>query len=132
MDQDDNKPKESSDTPSASEPTAQDVVLIHGRSPDGKGLAVLRHRENRLEHGLIAPMEHGKPIHGEVVRLKPRPEFPLLCDVQVEYKPDELRPALPQDKSAATRGPGQVATEQYRANWDRIFQSHVPGSDELN
>jgi hypothetical protein len=103
----------------ASEPLGNaDVVLINGRSPDGKGLSVIRHRNNELEQGLVMPLEQGKPIHGEVVTLQPRPEFPLLCDVRVECtRPNsegsEARPVA--------KGPGQVATDQYRTNWDRIF-----------
>jgi hypothetical protein len=96
-----------------------DIVLIHGRSPDGKGLSVIRHRNDQLEQGLVMPLEQGKPIHGEVVTLRPRPEFPLLCDVRVECS----RPSgEPQDNARPVgKGPRQVATEQYRTNWDRIF-----------
>ncbi len=111
---------------------SKDVVLIHGPSPDGKGLAVLRHRDNRLERGLVMPMEHGKPIHGEVVTLQPRREFPLICDVKVEYSSNEAQAATPTDTRALAKGPGQVATDEYRTNWDRIFQSRTQSSGDLN
>ncbi len=105
---------------STSEPARKnDVVLIHGRSPDGKGLSVIRHRNDQLEQGLVMPLEQGRPIHGEVVTLRPRPEFPLLCDVHVEC----ARPSSEarSDARPVAKGPGQVATDQYRTNWDRIF-----------
>jgi hypothetical protein len=109
-----------------------DVVLVHGRSPDGKGLSVLRHRNDRLEQGVVMPLEHGKPIHGEVVTLKPRPEFPLLCDVHVECpKTATSEPDIDVSR-AASKGPGQVATEQYRANWDKIFDRRTSSGGNLN
>lgn len=112
--------------------SGRDVVLIHGPSPDGKGLAVLRHRENRLERGLVMPMEHGKPIHGEVVTLQPRREFPLICDVKVQYSPTEALTTPNIDGRALVKGPGQVATDEYRTNYDRIFQVRTHSNGDLN
>ena len=68
-----------------------DVALIHGGTPDGEGLRVIRKRRERIELALVKPLVQGVPITGEVVSLKPRPEFPLLCDVKVEL---EAPPAL--------------------------------------
>ena len=98
-----------------------DVALIHGRTPDGQGLKVIRKRRQRLELAHVRPLETGVPITGEVVSLKPRPEFPLLCDVKVEL---EAQPTS--DVTASPRptgsGPAQVATDRYRENWDRIWK----------
>lgn len=58
----------------------QDVVLIRGVTDEGD-VAVLRARDDRVEAGLVRPIEEGQPLSGEVVKLKPRKEFPLLCDV---------------------------------------------------
>ena len=121
-----------SGTTVTNETPVKDVVLIHGTSPDGKGLAVLRHRENRLERGLVMPIEHGKPIHGEVVTLQPRREFPLLCDVKVEYSPAEDQSVETTDRRSLAKGPGQVATDNYRTNWDRIFHSRPSSGGDLN
>jgi hypothetical protein len=112
--------------------SAPDVVFIRGRSKDGKRLSVIRHRDNQLEHGLVVPLEHGKPIHGEVVRLTPRPEFPLLCDVHVECADPTVRNTTMTDAPAPKKGPGQVATEQYRNNWERIFDRKPPTGEGLN
>jgi hypothetical protein len=92
-----------------------DVALIHGRTPDGQGLRVIRRRDDRLELADVRPLEQGKPIHGEVVRMTPRANFPLLCDVETEI------PA-PSVSAHAHKGPAQVATDTYRKNWDAIFQ----------
>jgi hypothetical protein len=95
-----------------------DVALIHGRTPDGEGLRILRKREDRLEIGAVHPLKEGVPITGEVVTLTPRPEFPLLCDVKTEM----AAPKPSADVASGTRhGPAQVATDQYRENWDRIW-----------
>jgi len=126
-----NKNPDGEPAPTEVERSGNDVVLIHGKTADGKGLAVLRHRDNRLEHGLVMPVEHGKPIIGEVVTLQPRREFPLLCDVKVQYSPAVAKPVEGQGRRL-TKGPGQVATDVYRSNWDRIFQPQTKSGGELN
>ena len=96
----------------------EDVALIHGRTPDGEGLRILRKREDRLELGAVHPLKEGVPITGEVVTLTPRPNQPLLCDVKTEL----AAPKPSEDVASGTRhGPAQVATDQYRENWDRIW-----------
>lgn len=100
-------------------PSHDDVALIHGRTEDGQGLRILRKRQDRLEVGAVMPLLPGKPIQGEVVRLEPRADFPLLCDVHVEYSP--------QAKSRGTSaGPAQVASDSYRENWELIFGKREP------
>ena len=100
------------------EPEGSDVALIHGKTADGEGLRIIRRREDRIELGAVRPLKEGAPIAGEVVSLTPRPDFPLLCDVKVQYSASAAS-----DVPAAPRhGPAQVATDQYRENWDRIWQ----------
>ncbi len=111
---------------------SSDVVLIHGRSPDGKGLSVIRHRNDQLEQGFVMPLEHGKPVHGEVVTLRPRPECRLLCDVSVECSSPTAATAVTGDSRAIAKGPSQVATDQYRTNWDRIFDRSSSSRKDLN
>ena len=103
-------------------PTTSDVALIHGVAPDGDGIQILRARENRVELGVVRPLREGAPITGEVVTLRPRPSFPALCDVETHFKPaapvaDTTAPPL----LAARTGPAQVATDEYRRNWDAIW-----------
>jgi hypothetical protein len=100
------------------EPAASDVALIHGKTEDGAGLRIIRRREDRLEFGAVRPLKEGAPIAGEVVSLTPRPEFPLLCDVKVEYAPPASDTA---EATPSRHGPAQVATDRYRENWDRIW-----------
>jgi hypothetical protein len=108
------------------------VVLIHGVTSDGQGLHVLRRRDGRIEAGAARPLKHGQPIQGEVVRLKPRKEFPLLCDVEVEVAVP--KPKAPEAQSAeeptgtGRKGPARVTTERYRENWDAIWAR--PNKDE--
>jgi hypothetical protein len=96
-----------------------DLALIHGRTPDGEGLRVIRKRRERIELAQVRPLEQGMPITGEVVTLKPRPEFPLLCDVKTEL---EAPPPADVATRPAHSGPAQVATDRYRENWDRIWK----------
>lgn len=107
----------------------EDVVLVRGVTADGEGLAVIRKREDRVELGAVHPLKEGKPIHGEVVRLKPRADFPLLCDVEVAMPalPETAAPrALP---AAPRKGPAQVSNARYRENWDAIWKK--PAKREL-
>jgi hypothetical protein len=97
---------------------SDDVALIHGKTPDGEGLRIIRKREDRLEFGAVHPLKEGTPITGEVVTLTPRPEFPLLCDVKTELAAQK---ATADVTSAPRHGPAQVATDQYRENWDKIW-----------
>jgi hypothetical protein len=94
---------------------------VHRVTPDG-AVHVIRRRGDQLEAGALQPLREGVPIQGEVVSLRPREDFPLLCDVQTLYKP----PAPPQAAAAPParrKGPAQVATDVYRDNWDSIWSS---------
>jgi hypothetical protein len=98
-----------------SESRGEDVALVCGVSQDGEGLEIIRKRGERLETGTVRRLQSGKPIHGEVVRLRPRENAPLVCDVEVEV-------AHPQAAAlAANSGPAQVATDNYRKNWEAIY-----------
>jgi hypothetical protein len=94
-----------------------DVALVCGVSGDGQGIDIIRKRGDRIETGTVRRLEQGKPIHGEVVRLKPRESSPLVYDVEVEIP----APAPAQTASPASSGPAQVATDNYRKNWDAIY-----------
>lgn len=104
------------------------MVLVRGASEDGQALAVLRKRGDRIEPGIARALQPGKPIMGEVVRLKPRPGFPLLCDVEVEL---EAPGGKPTERRSAS-GPARVASDAYRRNWDAIWQRGGSGDPALN
>ncbi|MEO8904439.1 MAG: hypothetical protein ABI488_18860 [Polyangiaceae bacterium] len=114
---------------------ALDVALIHGVTPDGEGLQILRARENRLELGALRPLREGAPITGEVVTLRPRPNAPALCDVEVHVKAPEAAPTddrqVPR-AALAHPGPAQVATDEYRRNWDSIWSRPADKSKLVN
>ncbi len=104
-------------------PDGPDVVVIHGVTADGKGLQVLRARGGEIETGAVKPLEEGKPILGEVVRLRPRKACPLVCDVEVdlEAKAGSDGESEPLDAATTRKGPAQVASNAYRQNWDAIW-----------
>jgi hypothetical protein len=120
-----------------------DVVLVHGKTEDGKGAQVLRARPGRLEAGEVRAVESGRPLApgGQLVQLSPR-GTPNLYDVKVEYEvPGAIAaasaPALSQGLASGagpgrtqakpptaerpSGGPAQVATEAYRDSWERTF-----------
>ena len=119
------------DDSAPAEPKASDTVLIHGVSDDGQALAVLRAREDRIEAGVVRPVKEGEAVMGELVRLKPRPEFPLVCDVEVELPSPVAKRVAPNDK-LSHGGPAQVATPRYRENWDAIWARPKRGGSEPN
>jgi hypothetical protein len=124
-----NKKPAGDELPAPAAAPSSDVALIHGPTADGEGLRILRARDNRLEIGAIRPLRDGAPITGEVVTLRPRPSFPALCDVDVSYKPA----AVPSDReerrvAVSHHGPAQMATDDYRKNWDAIWSG--PASKE--
>ncbi len=121
---------------------SSDVVLIHGVTEDGKGLNVLRARDERLEVGQVRPLEEGKPLQGDVVKLKPRPEAPFVCDVETQVKMPSSGATAPRTAArtakvegaaeARRKGPPQVATRAYRENWEAIWPTPAKKSELLN
>jgi hypothetical protein len=91
-----------------------DVVYIHGPTESGEALHVLRQRDDRIEVGQIRGLRPGAPIHGELVRLRPREGTERLFDVDV---------LLAAPEHAVHAGPPQVASNAYRHNWDLVFGS---------
>ncbi|MBK7579635.1 MAG: hypothetical protein IPI67_05440 [Myxococcales bacterium] len=112
-------------------PVADDVVLLGNQSADGKSIGVVRLRDGNVEVGKVQPLEEGKPIIGEVVKLTPRADAPRVCDVEVAYKPPAMSagPSTKDEMPTArtTSGPPQVATDGYRRNWDAIWARKKPG-----
>lgn len=102
---------------------ARDVVLV-GEPKEGGAVDVVRLREDRVEAGELRPIEEGKPLYGELVKLSPRGEHPRLFDVDV------LAAAPPRQSDAAERGhrgPALVNSEAFREGWESVF-----GSRSLN
>ena len=104
----------------------KDAILIHGVSQDGETMAVLRARDDRVEAGVLRTVKAGQPLSGEVLKLTPRPEFPLLCDVEVQVPAGMINASGGTEakaKAESSRGrPAQVATDTYRENWDAIWR----------
>lgn len=107
-----------------------DVALVHAVDPDGS-VHVIRRRGDRLEAGALQPLREGQPIRGEVVALRPRSaSFPALCDVEVLYQPPAQPAAASDAPTPQRKGPAQIATASYRANWDSIWSRKR--SEQLN
>ena len=116
-------------SPKKPQKASSDVVLIHGVTEDGRGLNVLRARNQSIEAGQVRPLEHGKPLQGDVVKLRPRRGAPFLCDVETEVSSSELASTSPGASSApARKGPAQGASSAYRDNWEAIWRR--AGKDE--
>ena len=143
----DSKSETLPDAPDAPEATAEtpiersrdqargtDVLLVHGVTTDGAGLNVIRQRDQQLELGAIHPARPGRPIHGELVKLRPRSDCPLVYDVDVQYSPTDSKPRsgdTARRQAGSRRGPARVASDAYRTNWDAIW-AHPPKDDLIN
>ncbi len=111
----------SADGPQRKNGDAFDVVLMHGPTNDGEGARVLRARPGRIDTGEVRPMREGRPLlaGAEVVRLERRADAPALFDVHVECA---VPPGnAPKRLTPAQNGPAQVATPEYRENWELTF-----------
>jgi hypothetical protein len=103
---------------------SRDVALLYAPTDDGKGARILRSRDGNLEAGEVRPIKDGQPLQGgELVRLEPRTDAPCVCDVHVLHEAPRAAATSP----AAPSGPAQVATDDYRLNWDRVFGSAERG-----
>jgi len=113
----DENPKQPTTPPPAlakeATPPSNDVVLLGPPTADGAGVHVLRARDERIETGELRNLEEGKPVTGEIVTLAPRKENPRVCDVKESYRPPT---------AAKLKGPAQVATKEYRDNWEEVFK----------
>jgi hypothetical protein len=96
----------------------KDVALLYAPTDDGKGARILRSRDGNLEAGEVRPVKDGQPLSGaELVRLEPRSDAPCVCDVHVLHEGNASTSPSPE----STGRPAQVATDDYRVNWDRVF-----------
>ncbi len=119
------------DSHDSARPGSRDVALIHGVTPDGD-LKVIRQRADQIEVGAVRPLREGVPITGEVVRLTPRKDFPLLCDVTTELAAPAPKQDVAESAVVGHKGPAQVATNRYRENWDAIWSRPTPKGEVLN
>ena len=90
-----------------------DIALVLGASDDGQRVGVLRQRGDEAQLAVLEKAEEGRPLHGDLVRLRAREE-PHLYDVETVF-------AAPRAAPRATSGPAQVASSRYRSNWGRVF-----------
>jgi hypothetical protein len=107
----------------------KDFVLVHSPTDDGAGVNVLRARQDRLEVGTMRPLEEGRPIHGEVVKLTPRPEMPMLFEAETAFlgqdtpkQSKQKGKPVAESERGTSAGPAQVASDTYRKNWDVIWK----------
>ena len=109
-----------------------DRVLIQGISESGDAMAVLRAREDRIEAGIVRPVKEGTPVEGELLRLRPHKDYPLLCDVDVELPAGTVNATGASEHKTSHNGPAQVATDSYRENWDAIWKKKPSKKQLLN
>lgn len=121
MSQKSGRPKPESPSKPKPKRGSKDVMLIHGVSEDGESMAVLRAREDRVEAGVIRTVKEGEVPQGELLKLTPRPETPLICDVETQLPAGVINASGGSDRKTSHHGPAQVATREYRSNWDKIW-----------
>lgn len=74
----------------------------------------IRHRSNcTTEAGFVKQAKEGEPLYDGAVLLEPRGQEPGAFNVVSTYK-------------AQKSGPAQVATNEYREGYDRIFGGSQP------
>ena len=103
----------------------EDVALLYAPTDDEKGARFVRSRKGELQAGEVRPLAHGQSLCGqELVRMRPRAKQPMLCDVEV------IHPA--ERPMRDTHGPAQVASDDYRRNWQDTFAPRKASSPLAN
>jgi len=124
---------------------SKDLLLVKGPTEDGSGVHVIRARPEQFELGTMRPLEDGRPLDGEVVRVSgTHPDCPFLYEVDTEFCTSEA--TTPADRAstekappppaatatARSAGPPQVASAAYRRNWDAIWNRPTKRGPVLN
>lgn len=105
-------------------------MLVRGPTADGKGYAVLRAKDDTLSTGVVTPLQEGKAVSGEVVRLKPRD--PEQKEVAGVYDVETLVESTTPSASSNSGRPAKVSSDAYRKNWDRIWRQKRNSDKTLN
>lgn len=111
----------------------RDLVFVQGQTE--QGLAIVRLKTEvpgapTLEVAELRPIRQGQPIHGEVLKLLPRPEDPRLFEAEVVVPSHSTAAAASATTTSMSalphKGPARVTTEAFRANWEGIFGGRSP------
>lgn len=108
----------------------RDVALIVGGDENAYHILRQRSEDAPLEAGVLRPLTEGKALTGELVKLRPREEAPVLFDVETEL---DLRPNAAADVGGdRATGPARVTSDAYRKGWDAIWGDSRPSRSRLN
>jgi len=110
----------------------EDIALIARVDPDDGRVALIRKRHDRVEAGVAEPLREGRAITGDVVRLKPRPRQPWLCDVETVLARQDAPEVDETPMGTAHAGPAIVASDAYRTGWERIWGERLDGDADVN
>lgn len=93
----------------------EDFAVL-GPPADGGGQYVLRHLSDcSWQAGVLRPLEDGKPVHGEIVCLRPREDG----------GPGYAVESVNAGGKTSGSGPAMVNSKAFRDGWDGIFGKKV-------
>jgi hypothetical protein len=93
--------------------TNRDFIVLGPETPHGQ--ACIRHRPDESIHvGVLRSVKEGVPIVAGAELVKVRPAGDGTYDVTSIYGGSS---------EESSNGPAQVATDEYRDGWDRVFGS---------
>lgn len=98
-------------------------MFVRGPSEDGRGLDILRLKNDELSAGELREAKDGQPINGELIKLSQRSEHDRLYDVEVLAEGPRATTTAP---AQPRKGPPKVASDAYRAGWESIFGARKP------
>jgi hypothetical protein len=118
---DDGRPDDGTEEP-------EETVLISGFDARTKEVTVLKPAADGVEAAVLRPALEGRPLTGDLVRLTPRPDFPLLAGLKTvlrhpDHRPpgDDAAPPRAASRSLPHQGPPRVSSEAYRRGWEAVF-----------
>lgn len=115
------KPAAPPDAPPAAvapEPPPGDWAIVTGPTKDAAGARILRVRGDTVQAGEVRALVSGAPLaeDAEIVRMKP-----IGANGVPLYEVESMYHRRSEAAASTKKGPAQVATREYRANWDTVF-----------
>jgi hypothetical protein len=105
----------------------RNLVLIAGVDSRRQEIHVLKPGEDGIETAVLRPVEHGQTLTGDLVRLHPHKNLPMVAELETVLRhPDSSLQA-----ARSHKGPAMVASEAYRRGWDAVFGTRPAGPSDV-
>ncbi|HOU54107.1 MAG TPA: hypothetical protein PLQ97_09285 [Myxococcota bacterium] len=107
-----------------------DLVVIADANPESRDVTVVRPTPEGVVASVLKPVQPGQPLLGDMVRLEPLPQVPILARMRTVLRhPDARAPRGPSDDEAPSSRTFLGSTDAYRRGWEAVFGRDGPVED---